>query len=58
VYSLIRYGAKVKENISDNNHTVMFINFENPYDNDFYIAEEVSIKGENTKRPNIILKMK
>jgi len=54
VYSLIRYGAKVKENISDNNHTVMFINFENPYDNDFYIAEEVSIKGENTKRPILI----
>ncbi len=55
VYSLIRYGAKVKENISDNNQTVKFINFDDPYDNDFYIAEEVSIKGENIKRPDIVL---
>ncbi len=55
VYSLIRYGAKVKENIGDNNQTVMFINFKNPYDNDFYIAEEVSVKGEHTKRPDIVL---
>jgi type I restriction enzyme R subunit len=55
VYSLIRYGAKVKENIGDNNQTVIFINFEDPYDNDFYIAEEVSIKGENNKRPDICI---
>ncbi len=55
VYSFIRYGAKVKENISDNNQTVMFINFKDPYDNDFYIAEEVSVKGEHTKRPDIVL---
>ena len=55
VYSLIRYGARVKENIGDNNQTVMFINFEDPYDNDFYIAEEVSIKGEHNKRPDIVL---
>lgn len=55
VYSLIRYGAKVREHTSDNNQTVMFINFDEPYDNDFYISEEVSIKGENTKRPDIVL---
>ena len=55
VYSMIRYGAKVKENMGENNQTVYFINFEKPYDNDFYIAEEVSIKGERTKRPDIVL---
>lgn len=55
VYSLIRYGAKVKGNIGDNNQTVAFINFDDPYDNDFYIVQEVSIKGENTKRPDIVL---
>lgn len=55
VYSLIRYGAKVKENIGDNHKTVYFINFDDVYDNDFYIAEEVSIKGENKKRPDIVL---
>lgn len=55
VYSLIRYGAKVKEHVGDNNQTVSFINFEDVYDNDFYIAEEVSIKGERTKRPDIVI---
>ncbi|AOY74697.1 type I restriction endonuclease subunit R [Clostridium formicaceticum] len=55
VYSLLRYGAKVKEGAGENNKTVSFINWENPYDNDFYIAEEVSVKGEHTKRPDIVL---
>jgi len=55
VYTLLRYGAQVKENTGDNKETVKFINWEEPYDNDFYIAEEVSIKGENKKRPDIVL---
>ncbi len=55
VYSLIRYGVRVKENINENKKTVQFINFEDPYDNDFYIAEEVSIDGEHKKRPDIVL---
>jgi type I restriction enzyme R subunit len=55
VYTLLRYGAQVKEQIGDNNQTVSFINFADPYDNDFYIAEEVTIKGENNKRPDIVL---
>lgn len=57
VYSLIRYGAKVKEDIAENYETVHFIDFENPLENDFYIAEEVSIKGKDDryKRPDIVL---
>lgn len=55
VYSLLRYGARVKENPSDNNQTVQFIDFDDVYSNDFYIAEEVSITGENKKRPDIVL---
>lgn len=55
VYSLLRYGAQVKEEVGDNHNTVFFINFDDVYDNDFYIAEEVSIKGERTKRPDIVL---
>ncbi|NLY37015.1 MAG: type I restriction endonuclease subunit R, partial [Tissierellia bacterium] len=55
VYSLIRYGAHVKEHMGDKNQTVSFINFEDVYDNDFYIAEEVSIKGDHKKRPDIVL---
>lgn len=55
VYSLLRYGAKVKENVGEQNQTVSFINFNDVYDNDFYIAEEVSIVGENKKRPDLVL---
>ena len=57
VYSLIRYGVTVKEDISDNNQTVRFIDFDNPLENYFYIAEEVSIKGKDDryKRPDIII---
>lgn len=55
VYTLLRYGAQVKENVGDFHHTVSFIDFVNVYDNDFYIAEEVSVKGEHKKRPDIVL---
>lgn len=55
VYSLLRYGASVKENVSAHNQTVKFINWEEPYKNNFYIAEEVTVKGEHTKRPDIVL---
>lgn len=55
VYSLLRYGARVKEHSGENNETISFIDFENPLDNDFYIAEEVSVKGERVKRPDIVL---
>ena len=55
VYSLLRYGASEKENVSVKNETVKFINWEEPNKNDFYFAEEVTIKGEHTKRPDIVL---
>lgn len=55
VYSLLRYGASVKENVTVHNQNVKFINWTEPHKNDFYIAEEVTIKGEHTKRPDIVL---
>lgn len=55
VYTLLRYGVQVKEDFSENNQTIMFIDWKNPLNNDFYIAEEVTVKGENTKRPDIVL---
>lgn len=55
VYTLLRYGVQVKGQTGDNKQTVMLINWDEPYDNDFYIVEEVSIKGEHTKRPDIVL---
>ena len=55
VYRLLRYGVKVKEDVGENKQTVWLIDWENPENNDFAIAEEVSVKGENKKRPDIVL---
>lgn len=55
VYTLLRYGIQVKEDASTNNETVRLIDWETPLNNHFAIAEEVTIKGEHTKRPDIVL---
>ncbi len=55
VYTILRYGAKVKEDVGENTQTVRLIDWENPFNNHFAIAEEVSIKGENRKRPDIVI---
>lgn len=55
VYSMLRYGYKVRDNIGENKKTVWFIDWKNVKKNDFYIAEEVTIAGQNSKRPDIVL---
>ncbi len=55
VYSLLRYGVSIRENAAFKNEAVKFINWDKPYENDFYIAEEVTVISEHTKRPDIVL---
>jgi type I restriction enzyme R subunit len=55
VYSLLRYGVKVKPEPGEQNVTVWLIDWENPENNDFAIAEEVTVFGEYTKRPDVVL---
>lgn len=55
VYELLRYGVKVKEGAGEQHQTVWLIDWEHPEANHFTIAEEVSVKGELTKRPDIVL---
>ncbi|MBO1065593.1 HsdR family type I site-specific deoxyribonuclease [Dolichospermum flos-aquae UHCC 0037] len=55
IYSLLRYGVNVKEEAGEKNQTVWLINWKEPLENDFAIAEEVTVKGENDKRPDIVL---
>jgi len=55
VYELLRYGIKEKEGTGDHKETVWLIDWDNIEVNDFAIAEEVSINGENKKRPDIVL---
>ena len=55
VYRLLRYGVKVKPEQGKHAVTVWLIDWKHPENNDFAIAEEVSVSGENTKRPDIVL---
>ncbi|MBO6553737.1 MAG: type I restriction endonuclease subunit R [Roseitalea sp.] len=55
VYRLLRYGVKVKEGAGEQTRTVWLIDWKNPLNNDFAIAEEVSVAGENKKRPDVVL---
>lgn len=55
VYRLLKYGAKIPEEAGEAPKTVFFINFENPAGNDFAIAEEVTVVGNNTKRPDLVI---
>ncbi len=55
VYTLLRYGVKVKEEVGENTRTVKLIDWEHPRENQFAIAEEVTVKGENDKRPDVVL---
>ena len=55
LYFLLRYGVKVKDEGEDQNQTVWLINWDAVDQNNFAIAEEVSIKGENTKRPDVVI---
>ena len=55
VYTLLRYGVNVKEDIGENTQTVKLIDWEHPFENDFAIAEEVTVRGENKKRPDVVL---
>ena len=55
VYSLLRYGVKIRPELSELHKTAWLIDWKNFKNNDFAIAEEVTIRGENTKRPDIVL---
>ena len=55
VYSLLRYGVNIQPDVGEHKITVWLIDWANPGDNDFAIAEEVTVTGENTKRPDLVL---
>lgn len=59
VYDLLRYGIKVKPEVGENMQTVWLIDWKKPENNDFAIAEEVTVLGldvkANTKRPDVVL---
>ena len=55
VYSMLRYGVKVKESAGSKEKTVYLIDWDEPTNNHFAIAEEVTVYGQSEKRPDIVL---
>ena len=55
VYGLFRYGVKVRPATGEQTVTVWLIDWKDPANNDFAIAEEVTVAGKNSKRPDLVL---
>ena len=55
VYNLLRYGVPVKVEAGEVTETVHLINWHEPEQNDFAFAEEVTLKGNRERRPDIVL---
>ena len=55
VYKLLRYGVQVKTEANEPTATVNLIDWAEPTNNDFYLAEEVTLKGKNDRRPDLVL---
>ncbi|WP_018866225.1 MULTISPECIES: type I restriction endonuclease subunit R [unclassified Thioalkalivibrio] len=55
VYEKLRYGVHVKPSVQEQTVTVWLIDWANPENNDFAVAEEVTVDGANTKRPDVVL---
>src|SRR5215813_12978246 len=55
VYTLLRYGVPVKIEAGQVTETVHLINWYEPEKNDFAIAEEVTLRGNRERRPDIVL---
>ena len=55
VYELLRYGVPVRSDVGTVTKTVHLIDWRNPDQNDFAIAEEVTLLGNIERRPDIVL---
>ncbi len=55
VYDLLRYGVRVKPGAGQRYETVWLIDWRKPGANHFVVVEEVTVLGQHTKRPDIVL---
>lgn len=55
VYELLRYGVKVKPGAGETTETVWLIDWKQPDANHFVVVEEVTVAGQHTKRPDVVL---
>ena len=54
-YKYLRYGISVQIAVGENNEQVHLIDWQNPENNDFAVAEEVTLRGGYERRPDIVL---
>ncbi|WP_345795924.1 type I restriction endonuclease subunit R [Castellaniella sp. MT123] len=54
-YQLLRYGVPVQITAGQSHETVQLIDWAQPERNHFALAEEVTLKGQSTRRPDIVL---
>ncbi len=54
-YNLLIYGVNTKISQNENTQTTWLIDWKNIFNNAFSVAEEVSVKGPNIKRPDMVL---
>ncbi|GAA9344767.1 HsdR family type I site-specific deoxyribonuclease [Helicobacter pylori] len=54
-YELLIYGVKTKISQNENTQTTYLIDWKDVSKNEFGVAEEVSVKGPNTKRSDVVL---
>jgi len=55
VYGLLRYGVQAKTDVSKKAETVKVIDWDHPEENDFAVAEEVTLAGDHERRPDLVL---
>jgi len=55
VFGLLRYGVKVKPGVGERNVTVWLVDWKHVENNDFAVAEEVTVAGVHGKRPDVVL---
>lgn len=55
VYSMLRYGVDVKVEAGAVSDTIRLIDWSNPESNHFAIAEEVTLRGNLERRPDLVL---
>lgn len=54
-YQLLRYGVPVQVAAGAPHDTVHLIDWDQPERNDFALAEEVTLRGDRTRRPDVVL---
>ena len=54
IYSLLRYGVPVQIAAGQAHETVHLIDWEHPEENDFALADEVTLKGGYERQPDLV----